>query len=120
MEGHDIIIKSMYNIGKIYTKEDKKGMLSIDGVFVCNIPYLAYGYDISSNILKKEDIEDKDKVLRATSKLWRYSKCIDTLVSLIKDNIEDVKYVMQVNYNVKTYKDYDRELSLNLFLKGDL
>lgn len=120
MEGHSILVNKIHNLGEIYVIGEKKGSIYIDDEYVCKLPYLSYGYNISSNIIDKEDMVDKDKVLKATSKLWRYSNCIDTAIALIRGGIEDVKYIRDVNYMVNTYKDYDREIDLNLLLKGAL
>lgn len=120
MEGHTIIVNKIHNLGEIYLKSEERGNIYIDGELLCILHCLSYGYNISSAILNKADALDKDKVLKATSKLWRYSDCIDTAVTLIRDCAEDIKYITNVNYNVKTYKDYDREKDIDLLLKGKL
>lgn len=120
MEGHTIIVNKIHDLGEIYLKSEERGNIYIDGELLCILPCLSYGYNISSAILNKADALDKDKVLKATSKLWRYSDCIDTAVTLIRDCAEDIKYITNVNYNVKTYKDYDREKDIDLLLKGKL
>lgn len=103
------IINTTKGLGCIYVDEVKKGVLCIDGEYVCDLPYLSFGYSISSKLMDVWSVSDKDLVLKATSKLWRYSGCVDTVVCLIREGVEDVKYVHTVSYNVKTYKDYEME-----------
>lgn len=113
------IIKTTKCIGNILCSKEQKGKVFIDGVFFKNYAYLNYGYNIESIVIDKTKELDGEYLLRCTSKLWRYSNRLEDVKELRKRGVSDVKYVDTVNYGVLTYKDYELEKDIDMYLNGE-